>query len=262
MNVSHTAQSPATLNDALWASYRATGDAAARAQLLDRHLGLVHHVAREVSKRTPQVELDELVSAGTLGLIRAMESFDHSRGLAFSTYAVRRIRGAILDDLRSRDWTPRSVRMKGRKIAEATARLQASLGREPEPRELAAALDIDLETYWDWRSAVTGGAMVSFDGWSDPGSRNPLALEETLENPDAPALDLDLTQEETVRELKAVLAELSEKERTVLALYYYEELNLKQIAEILHVTQSRISQIRTKALGRLRMRLLDAQEAR
>ena len=262
MNVRYSAQTPGTLTDALWTSYRTTGDATARAQLLDRHLGLVHHVAREIANRTPQVELDELVSSGTLGLIRALDSFDHSRGLAFSTYAVRRIRGAILDDLRSRDWTPRSVRMKGRKIAEATSRLQAMLGREPEPRELAAALEIDLETYWDWRSAVTGGVMVSFEGWSEPGSRNPLALEETLDDPEAPALDLDLTQEETVQELKAVLAELSEKERTVLALYYYEELNLKQIAEILHVTQSRVSQIRTKALGRLRVRLLDAQEAR
>src|SRR5439155_26074594 len=135
----------------------------ARAQLLERYLGLVHHVAREVGARTPAVELGELVSAGTIGLVRALEGFDLSRGLAFSTYAVRRIRGAILDDLRSRDWTPRSVRVKSRRMAAATATLGAKLGRTAEPREIAAALGIDLGTYWDWRASVDGGVMVSFD---------------------------------------------------------------------------------------------------
>src|SRR6266508_3469342 len=104
MTAIHSERTPASVADALWVRYRSTGDVAARAQLLDRYLGLVHHVAREVGARTPAVELEELVSAGTIGLVRALDSFDLSRGLAFSTYAVRRIRGAILDDLRSRDW--------------------------------------------------------------------------------------------------------------------------------------------------------------
>ena len=104
---------------------------AARAQLLDRYLGLVHHVAREIGARTPAVEVDELVSAGTIGLVRALDSFDLSRGLAFSTYAVRRIRGAILDDLRSRDWTPRSVRAKSRKLLAATPSCRAGSAARP-----------------------------------------------------------------------------------------------------------------------------------
>src|SRR6266850_5124848 len=147
-------KTPATLTDVLWARYRTNGDTVARAQLLDRYLGLVHHVAREIGARTPAVEVDELVSAGTIGLVRALDSFDLSRGLAFSTYAVRRIRGAILDDLRSRDSTPRSVRIKRRRIEAVAAGLEARLGRAPSAAELADRLGIDLATFWKWRDAV------------------------------------------------------------------------------------------------------------
>ncbi len=253
-------QMPVNLTDILWTRYRSTGDVAARAQLLDRYLGLVHHVAREVGARTPAVELEELVSAGTIGLVRALDSFDLSRGLAFSTYAVRRIRGAILDDLRSRDWIPRSVRAKGRKMMAANATLQAQLGRAPEPREVAAVLEIDLQTYWRWRAAVDGGVMVSFDGAAMPGQRSVLALEETIDDPEAPLPGQELDRVEQIEGLKQAIGTLPEKERTVLSLYYYEELNLRQIAEVLHVTESRVSQIRTQALRRMRQRLSDRKD--
>jgi RNA polymerase sigma factor for flagellar operon FliA len=248
------------VTDALWVRYRSTGDVSARAQLLDRYLGLVHHIAREIGARTPAVEVGELVSAGTIGLVRALDSFDLSRGLAFSTYAVRRIRGAILDDLRSSDWIPRSVRAKGRKLLAVTATLQAKLGRAPEPREVAASLEIDLETYWRWRAAVDGGVMVSFDCAAMPGQRGTLALEETFVDPEAPLRGQVLDRVEQVEGLKRAISTLPEKERTVLSLYYYEELNLRQIAEILHVTESRVSQIRTQALRRMRERLTDRKE--
>jgi RNA polymerase sigma factor for flagellar operon FliA len=261
MTAIRSEQTTPTLTDALWARYRATGDELARTQLLDRYLGLVHHVAREVGARTPAVEVDELVSAGTIGLVRALDSFDLSRGLAFSTYAVRRIRGAILDDLRSRDWTPRSVRAKSRKLLAATAELQARLGRAPEPRELAAALEIDLETFWQWRAAADGNVMISFDGAAMPGHRSALTLEETINDPDAPLPGQSLAKAEEVQGLRQAIAMLPEKERTVLSLYYYEELNLRQIAEVLHLTESRISQIRTQALKRLRTRLTEPSEA-
>src|SRR6185312_1853025 len=137
MSAIKTQQSGAFPTDALWQRYRGTGDPAARAQLLDRYVGLVYHAAREIGARTPMVEIDDLVSAGALGLVRALESFDLSRGLAFSTYAVRRIRGAILDDLRGRDWTPRSVRVKRRRIDAVAAELEGHLGRAPSPAELA-----------------------------------------------------------------------------------------------------------------------------
>ena len=260
ISASPSAAATATLTDALWTRYRSTGDVDARAQLLDRYLGLVHHVAREVGARTTAVELDDLVSAGTLGLVRALESFDLSRGLAFSTYAVRRIRGAILDDLRSRDWTPRSVRVKGRKLAAAAAALQATLGRAPEPAEMATALGIGLETYFKWKSMVDGGITVPFDQSAGTGMRDGLSLEETVADEEAPLPGEALEREERFEGLREAIAMLPEKERTVLALYYYEELNLRQIAEVLHVTESRISQIRTAALRRLRTRLTEPED--
>ena len=261
MTMTPLAPNVGTLTDALWTSYRASGDAAARAQLLDRHLGLVHHIAREIGSRAPQLEIEELVSAGTLGLIRALDSFDPNRGFAFSTYAVRRIRGAILDDLRSRDWTPRSVRSKGRQLADAVTRLQGRLGRAPRPAEVAEELGIDLPTYWEWRSAADGCVWVSFDGGIAPEDRGGPALEEMLHDHDTPDPDRRLMDQELARHLREVIAGLPQQERTVLALYYYEELNLREIAEILHVTQSRISQIRTKALSRLRERLRRPEDA-
>ena len=124
-----------TLTDQLWQRYRESGDCEARSQLLDQYLGLVHHSARELAAKIPQsVELDDLVSAGTLGLIQAMEGFDPARGHVFSTYAMQRIRGAMLDDLRSRDWLPRTARSRARKLAAAIATLETQLERPPEPR--------------------------------------------------------------------------------------------------------------------------------
>lgn len=250
-----------TMTDALWQRYRGTGDPAARTQLLDRYLGLVHHVARQVAARvTDMVEVDDLVSAGTLGLVQALESFDLSRGLAFSTFAMRRIRGSILDELRSRDWVPRSVRSKGRQLAAAVAQLESRLGRSPEPQEVAGALSLDLATYWRWREEIDGAVLVSLDGSASLEHAEAASLEETLRDQNAPVPGELLAQEETVANLKLAIGMLPPKERTVLALYYYEELNLRQIAEILHVTESRVSQIRTQALKRLRQRLVPAEE--
>jgi RNA polymerase sigma factor FliA len=255
-------RTPANETGALWARYRSNGDPAARNQLLDCYLGLVHHVARAIGKRTPAVELDELVSAGTIGLVRALDSFDLSRGLAFSTYAVQRIRGAILDDLRSRDWTPRSVRAKNRKLLATTAELQARLARAPEPREIARALGIDMETYWQWRGALDGGISVSFDGAAMPGSRNTVPLDESIDDPDAPLPGQALMQAEDIAGIRQAITLLPERERVVLTLYYYEELNLRQIAEVLHVTESRISQIRSQALRRMRTHLVGQRDDR
>ena len=257
------AVAPPPATDALWRRYRSTGDPGARSQLLDRYLGLVHHVARQIAGRVSDVvEVDDLVSAGTLGLVQSLESFDLSRGLAFSTFAMRRIRGAILDELRSRDWVPRSVRAKGRQMAAAVAQLEGRLGRAPEPPEVAEALSLDLETYWRWREEVDGAILVSLDGSVTLDHQESAPLEETLGDPSALLPGEALGQEETVATLRRGIATLPPKERTVLALYYYEELNLRQIAEILHVTESRVSQIRTQALKRLRQRLSPSKERR
>jgi RNA polymerase sigma factor for flagellar operon FliA len=239
--------------DALWARYRTAGDPEARSQLLVRHLGLVHHVAREVSRRIPSVELGELVSAGALGLMKALDSFDLSRGLAFSTYAVLRIRGAILDDLRSRDSTPRSVRIKRRRIDAVAAALEGHLGRAPNPTELAERLGIDLTTFWKWRDAV-GTFTETETPHPAPGRR----FSRDAENHADPSVTLPtqrLVESEHVAHLRKLIADLPEQQRRVLALYYYEELNLRQVGEVLHVSESRVSQIRSQALRRLRSEL-------
>jgi RNA polymerase sigma factor for flagellar operon FliA len=244
-----------TMPGELWQRYRETADPDARRQLLELYIGLVHHVAREMSRRT-RLELDDLVSAGTFGLIRALDSFDLSRGLAFSTYAVRRIRGAILDDLRSQDWAPRAVRVKARRLQVATVALEARLGRSPRPEEVAEQLEIDITTYWRWRDDTATRVAVSFEGESGTGASGATALQELLEDPGAVSPSEELGRAEQVATLRDAIGRLPEKERTVMALYYYEELNQRQIAEVMHVTESRVSQIRTQALKRLRARLV------
>jgi RNA polymerase sigma factor for flagellar operon FliA len=245
------------MTDALWSRYRATGDADARALLLDKYLGLVHHAAREFAMRTPALELSDLLGAGTLGLMRALDTFDLSRGLAFSTYAMTRIRGSILDDLRARDWTPRSVRAKNRQHAAAVARLERQFGRAPKQREIAGELGIDLPTYWTWVSTMEGTSVVSIHE-SPIADNDGGTLEETLDNPEA-MLPGDALEADEERELlRAAIAELPEKERTVLALYFFEELTLKQIGEVLKLTESRVCQIRTQTLRKLRARLSPA----
>jgi RNA polymerase sigma factor FliA len=140
----------------LWQAH-AAGDPAARERLLAEHLGLVHHVARQMSRTLAvRADFDELVSSGTIGLMNALDSFDPARGLAFSTFAAPRIRGAILDELRRQDHVPRSIRRKTREIATAREALGRTLGRAPEDREIAAHLGVDLQTLWRWQSDVEG----------------------------------------------------------------------------------------------------------
>jgi RNA polymerase sigma factor for flagellar operon FliA len=244
----------------LWVRYRTSGDPDARARLLDQYLGLVHHVARDVAGRVPQaVELDDLVSAGTLGLVRALEAFDETRGLEFSTYATPCIRGAILDDLRERDWAPRSVREKRRRVAAAVAEVEQRRGRAAREPEVAKALGIDLPTFWRWRRDIDSATLEAFDQPEEEGSHDALARGDILAGRDALGADHDLAQAEQLAAVREALGALPEKERVVLSLYYYEELTLRQIGEVLHLGESRISQIRSAALQHLRSILPSAQ---
>jgi RNA polymerase sigma factor for flagellar operon FliA len=230
-------------------------DAAARDALLRQHLGLVYHVAQHLARaRANDVELDDLVSAGTLGLIDAFEHFDASRGLAFSTFAAHRIRGAMLDELRRLDRVPRSVRRKGRRIDGATAALAGVLGREPDHAEVAGGLGIDLATLWRWQAQRESARVVSLDrapGASDRGKSGT----EGLAGSTGEELEDALTLAQEVDRLRDALLELPEQERTVLSLYYFEELKLDDIARILRVSESRVSQIRSKAISRLKRKL-------
>jgi RNA polymerase sigma factor FliA len=235
----------------LW-SASASGDNSARDALLRENLSLVHHVARQLSRSLAvEADFDELVSAGTLGLMTALKSFDPKRGLAFSTFAVPRIRGSILDELRRQDHVPRSVRRKARDISRARELLMRKLGRMPEDSELAIQLGTDVNTLWRWQSEVEGSVHLSLTATAgDDGSTMPSRVE-FLSN-DEEQVDERLSREDEVGLLRQAILQLNDQERTVLSLYYFEELKSAEIAEVLGISESRISQIRSKALSRLR----------
>jgi RNA polymerase sigma factor FliA len=228
-----------------------------RTQKIEAHLGLVHNIARSIHNARPfDAEYDELVSAGTIGLMQALESFDPGRGLAFSTFASPRIRGAIQDELRRLDHVPRSVREKARDIGRAREQLTRILGRAPLDTEIAEHLGVPLETYDRWRVDTGVTTRVSLSAAPDADSPRPrVALEDALPDEDAEAVEDRLVLAEEVGLLKDALMALKEQERVVLALYYYEELKLHEIAQVLGVTESRISQIRSKAISKLRAEL-------
>jgi RNA polymerase sigma factor for flagellar operon FliA len=246
----------------LWESFCATGDETAREQLILNYSPLVKFVAGRVATNLPHtVENADLISYGMFGLIDAIEKFEPGRGIKFETYAISRIRGAIIDELRSLDWVPRSVRARARDIERAIVALEGRLMRTPEDFEVADELGITLKELHDAYSKLSYTSVVSFeDLWSVGVDRE--------DRPDAETVIKDENAENPVEkfeaeEMKTILAEaierLSDRERTVIALYYYEGLSLKEIGQILGVTESRVSQMHTKAVLRLRARLHAAQ---
>jgi RNA polymerase sigma factor for flagellar operon FliA len=223
-----------------------------RDALLTQNIGLVHHVARQLAGRlSTAAELDELVSSGTLGLVQAAGSFDRSRGLSFSTYAVPRIRGAILDELRKQDHVPRNVRRRSREVARARDSLAVSLRRDPTIEELSGCLNVPSEVLRKWELDAEGAAICSLDQpmRSDPSGAT---LGDTMTDERVGSLDDLLNHEHEVGQLKLAIASLKEQERTVVALNFFEELKLHEIATVLGLSVCRISQIRTAALGKLR----------
>lgn len=246
---------------AIWDAYQVRGEDSARQWLLARHLPLVHHVARQVLRTlTVEVELDDLVNAGSMGLINAIDSFDRSRGLAFSTYAAPRIRGAILDDLRRSDTVPRSIRRKQRQIAAAEETLSSNLDRQPADREVATQLGIDIETLWKWRSHTNEAVQVSLDQPIHTGPGRTAMPADLIEGTSGSLTEEDINHREEVSVLRDEILRLKERERIVLSLYYFEELKLHEIAKVLGLTESRVSQIRSKALLTLRSRMTRLRE--
>jgi RNA polymerase sigma factor FliA len=229
----------------LWQSFSA-GNLAAREALLAEHISLVHHVARQIHRRvSSDVELDELVSAGTMGLIEALERFEPTRGLAFSTFAVPRVRGAILDELRRIDHVPSSMRRRTRTLSTAREALRHELGREPVGEEVAEMLGLDLPALWKLEAEAEGTMRVALDGYDTPHAQ-PMAAE------DHGGVEERITLDQETAILRETILRLSQQERTVLTLYYFEELKLHEIASVLEVTESRVSQIRQKAVTKLR----------
>lgn len=247
----------------LWQAYRQDGDPGARERLLERHLPLVHHVARRLQRTTrTDAEYEDLVGSGTVGLIEAVESFDVSRGLAFSTHAAPRIRGAILDERRRRDPLSRTRRSRQREVRRVEEELASSLLRRPREDETAQALGVPVSELSTWRVEERVAVPISLDGPGEGESGDGLPPSEVVADPFAEDPEARLEAEEEVRRVRDAVMELPEQERVVVSLYHFEELTLRQIGEVLGVTESRVSQIRTRALGRLRERLSAAGEGR
>ena len=225
----------------------------ARDRLLTEHLGLVHHVARQLSRRLAvEYDFDELVSAGTIGLMNAVDNFDVSRGLAFSTFAAPRIRGAILDELRRQDHVPRSIRRKTRDIGAAREELTQRHGQAPSDQEIAEFLGVDMRTYWRWQSEVEGAFFVPLDQPFHEDDRRSGSPLQSVPGLTGEMIEDDLNHQQEVEALREAILELKEQERIVLSLYYFEELKLHEIAKILKLTESRVSQIRSKSIAKLR----------
>lgn len=243
------------ITDRLWAEYAEKRDPEARSRLLDQYLGLVHFAAREIARQLPpSLELDDLISAGTVGLVQALETFDPERGFAFSTFALPRIRGAIKDQIRSWDWRPRSVRERGQQLRKAEEGLRSKLGHEPVPRQVAGALGVDMDTYWRMADSAREPVLVPLHPGAIEGGEGD-GLAEVIPDPAHEDADTGLEKRERLESLAEGFATLSERDRLILTLSYYERLTLQQIGEVLHITESRVSQLRARALKRLMERL-------
>jgi len=248
----------------LWLEYRRTGDQKLRDRLILTYAPLVKYVAGRLGSGLPaHVDEGDLVSYGLLGLIGAIERYDPARDVKFETYAMSRIKGQIIDELRSMDWVPRSVRARARHIERAIAELEARLGRAPTDEEIAKKLGITEEELEESLSEIGRSSIAALDElWTVSGSTgDQVALIDTIEDESAPDPQGNLSVTEQKEALADAIARLPEREKLVVTLYYYEELTLREIGEVLGVTESRVSQLHTKAILRLKAHLASAGAA-
>ncbi|MEQ8834416.1 MAG: RNA polymerase sigma factor WhiG [Miltoncostaeaceae bacterium] len=247
----------------LWRRFKAHEDPLARDRLILTYAPLVKYVAGRMSSALPShVEETDLISYGLLGLINAVERFDPERQIKFETYAVTRIKGSIIDELRSLDWVPRSVRARAREIERTSAELEHKLKRAPTDEELAAALHISMDEFQGIITQISNSSIVALDEmWNVNSGGEPLALIDTIgdDRVTDPAALLDVTE---LRDTLAdAIAMLPERERIVVALYYYDGLTLREIGEVLGVTESRVSQLHTKAILRMKGRMQEERSS-
>ena len=218
--------------------------------LIEQYMPMVRRHALSLQVRLPaSVELDDLVQAGMLGLLDAMGRYDNSHGASFSTYANQRIRGAMIDELRSRDWMPRSVRRNARALDQAVRRLGQRLGRAPDEREIAQEMGISRDDYHQLLIDANNGFLLTYDE-SDTENGVATVAEGSLPSPLEALLDAD-----NRTNVMAAIDALPEREKLLLGLYYQEELNLKEIGAVLGVSESRVCQLHSQAISRLRSRL-------
>ena len=248
----------------LWREYARTRDRATRDRLILTYAPLVKYVAGRLGSGLPaHVDEGDLTSYGLLGLIGAIERFDPERDIKFETYAIARIKGSIIDELRALDWVPRSVRSRARDIERAITELEAKFGRAPTDEEIGDKVGITTVELEDSLTAISRSSIAALDElWSVSGQGgDTVALIDTIEDTQGPQPQTALDATEVKEALGEAIARLPEREKLVVTLYYYEELTLREIGEVLGVTESRVSQLHTKAVLRLKARLASGVRA-
>jgi len=241
-----------------WERFKNDGDPRAREGLILHFSPLVKFVAGRLGVGLPRnVEQSDLISYGMFGLIDAIDKFDLERKIKFETYAVNRIRGAILDELRALDWVPRSVRARAREIQRSLDELEHTLKRSATEDELAAHMDMPVSTLQDQLGEIAGLGFVALDELLDPGERSSATIGDLLSDAKLGAPGESFEKQETRYFLSDAINRLPERERLVVTLYYYEGLTLAEIGVVLGVTESRICQIHTKSVMSLRNRMIE-----
>ena len=243
---------------ALWFEYQDTKSKEIRSYLIEKYIPLVRYVAGKVAIGMPQnIEYDDLVSYGSFGLLDAIEKFNASRDIKFKTYAMTRIKGAIIDELRSQDWIPRSIRKKAKEMEEVISTLENKLGHVVEEKDIAKEMNMSVNELKVLFAKVSGTSIVSLNEIRDLGNENDkVSFIETIKSPANLDPDSIVETDEMKSVIVDVIKQLPEKEKQVIVLYYYEDLTLKEIGKVLKVTESRISQLHTKAIMRLRGKLV------
>jgi RNA polymerase sigma factor for flagellar operon FliA len=245
----------------LWQEFKETNSQDARDRLILNYSPLVKYVAGRVSANLPQtIDSGDIVSYGIFGLIDAIEKFDLSRGIKFETYAMSRIKGSIIDELRAMDWVPRSVRYRAKALENAYVKLENQFKRVPTDEEVAEELDISIKDLHALLTQMSYTSMVALEElWSVGGDReDKVSLIDMIEDKSMTGPADSFEMAETKEILAGAIERLPDREKTVIALYYYENLTLREIGEVLGVTESRVSQLHTKAIIRLKAKLRQA----
>ena len=238
----------------LWQIYKRTGDDNLRNSLIEHHMPLVRAIAERLLQTLPKsIELDDLTSAGTFGLMDAIDGFDLTRGIKFKTYCTTRIRGSILDELRSQDWVPRLVRLKAHRLERAHRQLEAELGREPNNYELAGAMGMSIEELRDTQVEAAAKTIFSLsEKWDDSDDEKETEKVEVLADKKSTDPLLTIQQKDL---LNLITRNLTKKERLIVIMYYYEGLTMREIGEIMELTESRVCQIHSNVMLRLKAQL-------
>lgn len=237
--------------DQIWQSYKTTGNPELRQELTVRYLGLVKYVVRKMIKSYPAaIEEEDLYHIGTLGLIEALERFNLEYGIKFETYAIPRIKGSIIDELRKLDWIPRSLRNKTNMYKEKTVALEQKFSGSYTDREVSNGLGIDEDELNNWKRDMNSLNMLSLDRPMD--ETNGQNLYDMIEDEEETYADNNLEEDEMRKVLLEAVKQLPEKTRLAITLYYYEKLTFKEIGKILNVSESRISQIHSETMGKLK----------